>query len=240
MTEADWMESSDVVFMLEYLKPDGRERKTWLLKCAYCRDAWHLLSDSDSRHAIEVAERIADGSVTTQELNNALREANRAVGRASYQGGGIHDAAYPAHTAAHAAYCTASNSELFAVGIARAVCIALASAAGVTGRHQRYSRESKGNYDAAQIHARAELAKLTRCVVGNPLRPVTLDPFWLTSTVTALATGIYEQRAFDRLPILADALQEAGCENEDVLSHCRGEGPHARGCWVIDLILGKQ
>ena len=67
----------------------------------------------------------------------------------------------------------------------------------------------------------------------------TIDPEWRTSTVVQLAQGIYADRAFDRLPILADALQDAGCDNEDVLTHCRGTGPHARGCWVVDLILGK-
>ena len=59
------------------------------------------------------------------------------------------------------------------------------------------------------------------------------------STVVSLAEGIYAERAFDRLPILADALQDAGCDNPDVLDHCRGDGPHARVCWVVDLILGK-
>ena len=76
-------------------------------------------------------------------------------------------------------------------------------------------------------------------IFGNPFRPVAIDPDWLTSTVVALARGIYDDRAFDRLPILADALQDAGCENADVLTHCRGDGPHVRGCWVVDLLLGK-
>ncbi len=74
---------------------------------------------------------------------------------------------------------------------------------------------------------------------GNPFRPVALDPAWCTSTVVALARGIYDERAFDRMPILADALQDAGCDSADVLTHCRGPGPHARGCWVVDLVLGK-
>jgi hypothetical protein len=78
-----------------------------------------------------------------------------------------------------------------------------------------------------------------RCIVGNPFRPVALDPSWLTTTVVQLACGIYDDRAFDRLPILADALQDAGCDSDSVLSHCRDAGPHARGCWVVDLLLGK-
>jgi hypothetical protein len=67
----------------------------------------------------------------------------------------------------------------------------------------------------------------------------TLDPSWLTSTIVSLTEGIYSERAFDQLPILADALQDAECENEDVLDHCGGPGPHMRGCWVVDLVLGK-
>jgi hypothetical protein len=80
---------------------------------------------------------------------------------------------------------------------------------------------------------------LFRDIFGNPFRPVTPDPSWLTPTVVALADAIYADRAFDRLPILADALEEAGCDHPDVLAHCRGDGPHARGCWVVDLVLGK-
>ena len=73
-----------------------------------------------------------------------------------------------------------------------------------------------------------------------PFRPVIVDPSWLTPTVLSLAEGIYADHAFDRLPILADALQDAGCNNDDILSHCRSDGPHVRGCWVVDLILAKQ
>ena len=78
------------------------------------------------------------------------------------------------------------------------------------------------------------------CIFGNPFRPVTFDPVWRTLDVVALARGIYDDRAFDRMPILADALQDAGCDNDDILTHCRDTGtPHARGCWVVDLVLGK-
>jgi hypothetical protein len=74
----------------------------------------------------------------------------------------------------------------------------------------------------------------------NPFRPVTVDPAWQTSNVTALAQPIYDERAFDRLSILADALEDAGCDNADILNHCRQPGEHVRGCWVVDLVLGKE
>ncbi len=83
-------------------------------------------------------------------------------------------------------------------------------------------------------------ADILREIFGNPFHPVSLDPAWLTGTAIALATGIYDDHAFDRLPILADALQEAGCNSDDLLNHLRGPGPHVRGCWALDLVLGKE
>lgn len=89
------------------------------------------------------------------------------------------------------------------------------------------------------VNGKAIKCDLIRCLYVNPHRPAPSDPAWLTSTVVQLARGIYEDRAFDRMPILADALQDAGCDSTDVLAHCRGTGPHARGCWVIDGLLRK-
>jgi hypothetical protein len=82
--------------------------------------------------------------------------------------------------------------------------------------------------------------RASRDIFGNPFRPVTLDPSWLTSTVTTLTRQMYESRDFSAMPILADALQDAGCEDEQVLSHCRGEGAHVRGCFLVDLLVGKS
>jgi len=73
----------------------------------------------------------------------------------------------------------------------------------------------------------------------NPFRPVAFDFQWRTSTVFSLARQMYESRDFSAMPILADALQDAGCDNDAILSHCRGTGPHVRCCWVCDLVLGK-
>jgi hypothetical protein len=81
--------------------------------------------------------------------------------------------------------------------------------------------------------------ELVRCVVGNPFKPVAQKSAWLTRPVKQLAAGIYEERAFDKMPILADALEEAGCTSGGMLEHCRQDGDHVRGCWVLDLLLGK-
>ncbi|WP_246523568.1 hypothetical protein [Gemmata palustris] len=87
---------------------------------------------------------------------------------------------------------------------------------------------------------RAAQAAILREIVGNPFRPVIFEQEWRTSDVLSLAKGIYELSAFDRMPILADALQDAGCDNSDILNHCRGAGLHVRGCWVVDHVLGKE
>ncbi|MBA4188888.1 MAG: hypothetical protein C0467_12900 [Planctomycetaceae bacterium] len=81
---------------------------------------------------------------------------------------------------------------------------------------------------------------LVRDIFVNPFRTVTFSPEWRTSTAVSLAKQMYESRDFSAMPILADALQDAGCDNADVLDHCRGTGPHVRGCWVVDMLLGKE
>lgn len=85
-----------------------------------------------------------------------------------------------------------------------------------------------------------DFASSARDIFGNPFRPVAFSQKWRSDTAVSLATGIYADRAFDRLPILADALEEAGCDHPDILTHCRGPGPHVRGCWVVDAVLGKS
>jgi hypothetical protein len=86
----------------------------------------------------------------------------------------------------------------------------------------------------------AYLVTIIRDIFGNPFRPVSFSPEWRTSTAVALARQMYDSRDFSAMPILADALQDAGCDNADVLAHCRGPVPHVRGCWVVDLMLDKK
>jgi hypothetical protein len=100
-----------------------------------------------------------------------------------------------------------------------------------------YSQERIGNKRRkAESLAQADLL---REVFGNPFRPVSVDPAWRTTDVRLLASGIYEEKAFERMPILADALQDAGCDSDELLNHLRGTGPHVRGCWALDLVVGK-
>jgi hypothetical protein len=84
---------------------------------------------------------------------------------------------------------------------------------------------------------RRRVADVFRDVFGDPFAPPPLDPAWRTATAVGVARGVYADRAFDRLPILADALEDAGCDSPAVLAHCRDGGPHVRGCWVVDWVL---
>lgn len=116
---------------------------------------------------------------------------------------------------------------------------------GLLGRYRGLTDDAMEGLTAAIEDARRFSKKegkaaecgLIRCVF--PLRLPAIDMSWLTSTAVALARGIFEERAFDRMPVLADALEDAGCGDTDILGHCRRNGPHARGCRVIDGLLGK-
>ena len=101
--------------------------------------------------------------------------------------------------------------------------------------------------EADEVAATAALAAedvfqchLLRDIVGSPFHAVRFDPAWGSQRATALAQRMYESRDFTLMPDLADVLENAGCDNADILSHCRNPGPHVRGCWVVDLILGKS
>lgn len=113
---------------------------------------------------------------------------------------------------------------------------------------KRFANRTKERRAAAKNAARIATrnaertaqAVLLRCILGNPFHPITIHAQWLTSNVVDLAQTVYEEQAFDRMPILAVALTDAGCDNADILDHCKGPGPHTRGCWVVDLLIGKS
>jgi hypothetical protein len=96
-------------------------------------------------------------------------------------------------------------------------------------------------FEKAKKAERKMQTTLVREIFGNPFRPVTFKTEWRTTDVMLLAKGAYQEHAFDRMPILADALQDAGCNNEDMLDHLRDTTTtHYRGCWALDLVLGKE
>jgi hypothetical protein len=175
------------------------------------------------RHAIATSERYADGLVSQWELREARNAAN-----ATYEGTGD---------------IIADHSAIVVMQLCQPMAwfpMGTGSSAGLAAVAAEIGSDRGQSWDVAWEQANQQYANFFRCVFGTPFRPVTVDPIWHTSTVVALATGIYAERAFDRMPILADALEEVGCDSADILSHCRGDEPHVRGCWVIDLLLGKE
>jgi hypothetical protein len=227
MTEGEWLRCNQIIPLVEYLANRTSDRKLRLFGCACARMVWHLLDHQSSRQAIEVAERFADGRVTQED---ALAAGDEAMARARSIEFGIQSTAASAAASTLRAFV---NEHKVSTGyLAARMCAK--RAAHVLSR-ERGDADPTGGWDPAE----EDLIPLLRDICGNPFRPLSADPRWLTSTVVELARGIYAERAFDRLPILADALQDAGCDSADVLDHCRGDGPHVRGCWVVDLVLGK-
>ncbi len=225
MTEAEWLACADPVSLMHVSRERTQNRKVWLFGCACCRQIWKLLIHPASRSAVEVVERYAEGNAERSELDRAAEDARFAFELA--QNGGVpfssmveptaHSHAFAALSVYDLAYPALSMSRQWMRGTTEAASCAL-------------GRASKS----------AEQVALVRDIFGNPFRPVTFSPSWRTSTPVALAAQMYESRDFGAMPILADALQDAGCDNADVLGHCRGDSPHVRGCWVVDLVLGKE
>jgi hypothetical protein len=224
VTEKQWVKCRYVEEQLDLLTDKATKRKLRLFAVACCQRIAHLLLDPRSQAALWAAERLAEG-----ERKSAGRELGVAA-EAYYDasGKGCRDARFAAcqvvaPSARGAARYTAANA-----------------LAAVRWDQRRDTRIKKGTNAPSRVEKAAQLS-LMRDIFGNPFRPVKLDRTWLTSDVLALARGIYAERAFDRMPILADALQDAGCANEDVLAHCRDtQLTHVRGCWVVDLLLGKR
>ena len=194
-------------------------RKLRLFACACCRRVWSLLPDDLSRRALEVAERHADGKAQAGELAEVRRLFGPHPIRPTPSTCAVEAAEAVVHRQVWEAAQQAAYHSSCATGMVRGV---------------------REEFDAGFRAEREVQTVLLRDVVGQLNRPALLDRRLLAPDVVGVASGIYEDRAFDRLPILADALMDAGCDDEAILAHCRSEGPHVRGCWVIDLLLGKS
>jgi hypothetical protein len=218
MTEQEWFACTDPEPMLEFLGESGRasERKLRLFAVACCRRVWHLLKDERSEGAVEVLELLVEGKAGREKLMAAHEAAGQAWGTpartAVYDASALEwEVGQAAKTASHAAW------------------------AGVGGSR---ADERKGQAD------------LLRCVASNPFRPLlSLNSSvlaWNDGIAVRMARAIYEKRQLPAgtldpasLAVLADAVEEAGCMDAELLGHLRGPGPHVRGCWVVDWLLGR-
>jgi hypothetical protein len=231
MTEEEWLDRGAPFWqLLDHVRRQGGRNSTgaWarqlrLFACACARQVW-LLSQGRPveecapawRQAADVAERAADGLATREQLDE-VRRANppRATLRTA------------ADVAGYAAHCLCDDDP--------------AEAAWATSALAVYALRTGGSQKPWGLVLQEQVA-LCRDVFGNPFRAARVERSWLAwndACVARMAQGIHEERAYDRVPILHDALLDAGCDDEAILSHCRAPGPHVRGCWAIDLILGK-
>ncbi len=223
MTEAEWLACTDPDDILRFVRPKASERKQRLFAVACCRHIWDSITDECSCQAVDISERFADGGADSEELEAAFLAADQAHSTMLLHGGlstwHFRDAAR-----------LAAHPEIRGLADGTAAAAAMAAA----GRGEEFW----GKHRDEQTHQ----CILLRDIFGNPFRPVAVDPAWLAwndGIVAKIAQAIYDERAFDRMPILADALEEAGCSDQDILTHCRSGGEHVRGCWVVDQILGR-
>lgn len=244
ISEEQWLRADDLHSMLRYLNGSVSERKYRLTECAFVRRFWHLLTDPRSRRAVEVAEQFADGLVSKDELKAAYAEAEHAFEEVltahfpthevmrSFWGGGV-------SAAQHAASSAHDLPELFGKQPPERYRT-LSSLVWIATAAYPIGTEAGGQdgYDAIRREHGAE-AVLLHDLFGNPFRPVSPDGSWITPAVVRLARTIYYERRFDRMHELAEALERAGCANAEILDHCGRPRLHVRGCWVVDLLLGK-
>jgi hypothetical protein len=217
----EWLACAKIRDLLYRSPTKFHPRKHRLFCCACCRHIWHLIQDQRSRQAVEMVEKYVEGLATWNHMITARLTATPKGGWSW----GAPDGRNPLRTDAAFAVLHASMKHGSDEIGKTAICAlyAVRSGEGAEGE----AKESAYQCDAF------------RDIFGSPFRRVKFKPVWRSSTVVSLAQAIYRDRALDRMPIVADALEEAGCTSADVLNHCRQPGEHVRGCWVVDLVLAK-
>jgi hypothetical protein len=231
MAEAELPPDHEMMALIPELAKHTSKRKARLYACACCRRIWSLMPDEWCREVVDIAERFADGAVNGATLGDATKRAKRSF-RVDLSRG-----SEPAYRAAEACYfVTLSNVE--------AALQACESAVSAQAYAQGRTRNGKRNGDKERDALYREFTyqtHLLRELLGNPGKPVAFNPRWCTPTATSIAQQMYESRDFSTMPTLADALQDVGCDNADILNHCRdANATHVRGCWVVDMVLGKS
>ncbi len=202
----------------------NRRRLSRLFAAACCQRLLPIISEDWARHDVSLAQYLAD----SLEFNDQRRKSFESARRRFRDVWTLAPAEQEvASSATSAIYWLLLTERRFDEAIAAESAHDAARAVHRSARNDFYSEQ------------RAQSTAL-RDIFGNPFRPVVIDPRWLTSTVVDLATAIYEERAFERVPIFADALTDAGCSNKEIIAHCKSAGPHVRGCWAVDKLLGKE
>lgn len=259
MNSTEWAKSHTPEVMLNFIRVEASRRKLRLFTTACCRRSWTVLTDARSRAALDTIESYVDSEASDLELKESSDAAELAFRSqrlrvlTSMVGSDIAKQAIQTPSglfglidinAARAAYDAADSDP---------ACMAASAAWSATGSDLELQDAGYELVDTAINRANeaavfasdttseeAIQAELLRDIFGDPFRELALDSQWATQTVIAIAKEMYSSRDFGAIRTLADALEAAGCGDVDILEHCRSRGPHVRGCWVVDLILGKR
>jgi hypothetical protein len=224
MTEAEWLAATDPRPMLEFLRGRVSDRELRLFACGCCRQFWQLNpGEHRTREAVFVSERFADGEADRKALKSARKRARHcevATCRSNAYEAACETAAAAAHEVRYRAIDYEGGDAI---------------AAGYT-LHTPAADRLAGDQCKHQC-------SLLREIVRNPFSQarIALERLrWNDQVVSKVAFSIYNEVAFHRVPLLADALEDAGCSDAELLGHLRGPGPHVRGCWAVDLLLEKS
>jgi hypothetical protein len=241
MDEREWLGGSDLRAMVQYIAGRATMRKAQLFAAACCRRVWDDLSDPRSRDAVEMVERLADGlggEEDWQRVAGGAYDACDAVPKSDPNGCQVRADYFAALAVSWAVRSLPDNVMGAAWHASTAVGRRALAAAG-------NARDLRAVRLAAEAEEFATQSHLLRDIMGNPFRPLPPIPAavlaWNDRCVVKLAARIYQERDFSResLGVLADALEDAGLADQEVLGHLRGPGPHVPGCWVVDLFTGR-
>lgn len=229
MTEAEWLAATDPMPMLDVLEGKTSHRKLLLFSLACCRRLEQFIPDWPCAGLVNVLERHADGCVPPESLPERIFSGW--VGSDPYTlacGPHLFDFADAVLEAAFDRTPEEPAPEFMSIG----------RGPGSVIIHMNWALSALGR---EVPDPKSTLVPNLHDIFGNPFRPVAFAPDWRAPTTVTLATQMYESRDFSAIPILADALQDAGCDNDDILNHCRDANQvHVRGCWVVDLVLGRE
>jgi len=248
MTESEWFACTEPAPMLDFLEDKVSNRKMRLLACAVVRHVplsrdgmtiWELLPSCewfrspefpgvDCHSVIETAERMADGEASEGECKASIRHA-RHINYA------VEPEVWGELPGSHLRYA-------LTVAVQRAVRYTANKESVFLCRYFLDFFHYLRRHDNLLIHTKFErrVCGIIPDAIGNPIQPPTIAPFWLTNRTIAVSEFIYKEQAFDNMTILGEVLEDSGCDNDIILSHCRSQSRHVRGCWLVDAILGRS
>jgi hypothetical protein len=232
MTEAKWLRLKKSWPMLKYLRGKVSDRKCWLFVANFWRNATRIFSETTCRLVANAGEHIAGEPVPPANHRAVFNAIQRDHAR------------FVTEQAFFEPSCLREFRDLLFADLIEGWVrtdwgeTAFLRAMPLEAAHRGFLAARWVTYFDSQ-----SLSETLRDIIGNPFRPITLNPAWLRwhdGLLVSMAQKMYDTRDFSDMPVLADALEEAGCDNPDILNHCRSGGEHVRGCWVLDLLLGKS